>query len=235
MNPAASFSAVALTAVGLLAPAPAGGGSPPAAASAATAALSTAAAAGPAAGTTGQAWGGRLPLINGDQLAVTTAGGRSLIAVRPAARPDALLSLRLGGQRTEIPAVALPYLNRGLSPSLFTVSALQRQESGGRLPVRLTFTGRRPALAGVTITRSSVGRASGCLMASSARRLGAALTRQYRSDQAYGRFGDRGMFEHGLSISLAAGRAGGGPAGSRVPDAYADRDRDQPARQAGQR
>jgi hypothetical protein len=173
--------------------------------------LSAAAAAGPAAGSTGQAGGGRLLLINGDQLAVTTAGGRSLIAVRPAARPDALLSLRLGGQRAEIPAVALPYLNRGLSPSLFTVSALQREESGGRLPVTLSFTGRRPALAGVTIARSSAGRASGFLTASSARRLGAALTRQYRSDQAHGRFGGRGLFAHGLSISLA----GTGPAPSR--------------------
>lgn len=178
--------------------------------------LSPAAAAGPAAGSTGRAGAARLLLINGDQLAVTTAGGRSLIAVRQATRPDAVLSLRLGGQQAEIPAVALPYLNRGLSPSLFSVSALQREEAGGRLPVTFTFTGGRPALDGVSITRSSAGRASGFLTASSAGKFGAALTRQYRSDQAHGRFGDRGMFAHGLSISLA----GAGPASTRQAPAF---------------
>ncbi len=203
MNPAASVSAVVVTVAGIMVPALAGGGSPPAAASAAAAVLSTAAAAGPAAGSTGRAGAARLLLINGDQLAVTTtAGGRSLIAVRQATRPGAVLSLRLGGQQEEIPAVALPYLNRGLSSSLFTVSVLRREESRGRLPVKLTFAGRRRAVAGVTITRSSAGRASGFLTASSARRFGAALIRQYRSDQASGRFGG-GMFAHGLSISLA--------------------------------
>ena len=48
----------------------------------------------------------------------------------------------------EIPTAALPYLGRGLSPSLFRVSALEKAESGGRLPVEVTFSGRRPAIPG---------------------------------------------------------------------------------------
>ena len=154
---------------------------------------------------------GSLLLINGDRLTVTTAGGGSLIGVRQASRADAVLSLRLGGQQAEIPAVALPYLNRGLSPSLFAVSALRRDESAGRLPVALAFGGRRPAVPGVTITRSSAGRAAGFLTASSARAFGAALRRQYLSDQASGRFGGHGLFSRGLTISLP-GAAGPAPA-----------------------
>ena len=223
---AARASATVLTAAGLMVPALAvAGGSSPAVASTTamttttaaatttgaatttatattTAAVQTAAAIARSAGHARPAGTGSLLLINGDRLTMTTASGRSLIAVRRASGADAVLSLRLGGQQAEIPAVALPYLNRGLSPGLFNVSALRRDESARRLPVTLAFGGRRPAVPGVTITRSSAGRAAGFLTASSARAFGTALRRQYLSDQASGRFGGHGLFSRGLTISL---------------------------------
>jgi hypothetical protein len=199
---AAGISGAVLTAAGLVVPALAAGGSSPAAASTTTPALSMAPAAWPAAGRAVPTGTGSVLLINGDQLSITKAGGRPLIAVRQAARADTVLSLRLGGQQAEIPGIALPYLNRGLSPSLFTISALQREESGGRLPVALTFTGRRPPVPGITITRTSAGQASGFVTGSSAHAFGAALLRQYQSDQVSGRFGGHGLFSRGLTISL---------------------------------
>ncbi|HEY2550004.1 MAG TPA: S8 family serine peptidase [Streptosporangiaceae bacterium] len=153
----------------------------------------------------------RLLLLNGDRLAVSTAGGQQRIADLPAARPDAVLGIRFGSQVSEVPEDALPYLNRALSPSLFDVSALQHAEAGGRLPVRLTFTGRRPAVPGITITRSAAGQAAGYLTASSARRFGSALMRQFRADQSAGRFGAGGLFGHDLTISLP-GASGPAPA-----------------------
>jgi hypothetical protein len=81
-----------------------------------------------------------LLLITGDQLVVRPEpGGRSEIAVRPGAPDhDELVSLRRGGVTDLIPADALPYLGRGLDPSLFDVPQLLRAEAGGRLPLRIT-------------------------------------------------------------------------------------------------
>ena len=161
-----------------------------------------------------------LLLINGDRLAVTTTGGRPIVALRPAGRRDAVTSLGSGGQVLEIPAAAMPYLGHGLSPSLFQLSALERAESGGRLPVRVAFTGRRPAIPGVTFTRSSAGRASGYLTAASARSFGAALWRQFVADHARGSYGTDGLFRHDVSISLPGAPAtppAGAGAGAR-PD-----------------
>ncbi len=134
----------------------------------------------------------------------------------------------------EIPTAALPYLGRGLSPSLFQLSALEKAESGGRLPVEVAFSGRRPAIPGLTITRSGAGRAAGYLTAASAREFGAALCASTPPTTPRGRYGTDGLFGHGVSITLAGSRAGPGrPA--RVPDAHADRARHQPRRQARQR
>ena len=113
------------------------------------------------------------------------------MAVRAAAARDAVTSLRFGGQVMEIPTAALPYLGRGLSPSLFRVSALEKAESGGRLPVEVAFSGRRPAIPGLTITRSGAGRAAGYLTAASAREFGAALWRQFAADHARGQLRHR--------------------------------------------
>jgi len=63
-------------------------------------------------------------------------GGGHAVAVRPGARPYSLLALGIGHHIQEIPATALPYLGRGLDPSLCDLSAL---------PVRVIFSGGRLA------------------------------------------------------------------------------------------
>lgn len=67
-------------------------------------------------------------LPTGDRVTVrTTADGRSLYDVRPAAEKGmarALVHLRLGERDYEVPGTALPYLGRGLDLSLFDVKAL---------------------------------------------------------------------------------------------------------------
>jgi len=137
-------------------------------------------------------------LITGDRLLAAPSGGGM---VAPA-RPGSLISLRAGGRSYAIPATALPYLGRGLSLGLFDVGALRRAEAGGRLPVRLSYPGRRPALPGIRITRSAAGTAAGYLTASSARAFGAALAGRSLA-------GPGGLLRGGVSISLA------GPAAAR--------------------
>ena len=115
----------------------------------------------------------------------------------------ALLSLRAGGHTYAVPAVAVPYLGRGLAPGLFDVAALMRAEAGGRLPIRVSYHGHRPVLPGVRFT----GPASGYLTAASAKAFGAALDRQYQADRARGSYGTDGMFGGGVSITLPGTRA----------------------------
>ncbi len=112
-------------------------------------------------------------------------------------------SLNLGQRAETIPADAQPYLGQGLDASLFDLSSLQRAETGGKLPVQVTFAGRWPALPGVTITRWGRGTASGYLTASSARIFGAALARQARADYARASYGTDGLFSGGVNIALA--------------------------------
>jgi hypothetical protein len=148
-------------------------------------------------------------LVNGDRLATVPGPGGpagQVLVRRPGS--GAVFVLGLGRLRYEIPAEALPFLGRGLSPSLFSVTDLRRAEAGGRLPVTVTFTGRRPALPGITITRSAGGRAAGYLTAASALQFGAALTRQARADQPGARYGDDGLFAGGTGITLAGTPAG---------------------------
>jgi hypothetical protein len=144
-----------------------------------------------------------LLLINGDLLMVRSAAGGQQVAVRPAARGDDVISLRAAGRVTEIPAMAMPFIGRGLSPALFQVSALRQAETHGRLPVRVTFTGHRPSIPGVTLGRAFSGGAAGYLTRSSARLFGAALRRQYLADHATASYGRDGLFGHGVRISLA--------------------------------
>jgi hypothetical protein len=145
-----------------------------------------------------------LVLINGDLLLARTTprGGRS-IALLPAPGSGPLSSLNLGKLAETIPADAQPYLGQGLDPSLFDLSSLQHAETGGRLPVQITFGGRRPALPGVTITRWGRGTATGYLTASSARIFGAALARQARADYTRASYGTDGLFAGGVEIALA--------------------------------
>jgi hypothetical protein len=146
----------------------------------------------------------RLLLLNGDRLMVRTGpDGRLDVGVRAATAHDEVTALRFGGQVTELPADAMPYLGRGLSPSLFLLSALEKAESGGRLPVEVGYTGTRPAIPGLTITRSGFGHADGYLTAASARVFGAALWRQFVADHARGTYGGRGLFGDGVRLTLA--------------------------------
>jgi hypothetical protein len=155
-------------------------------------------------------------LINGDRLMIrATPRGGQAITLLPTPGAQSLVSLSSRRLSEEIPADALPYLGRGLDPGLFSLTALRRAETGGRLPVRLSFAGRRPALPGVTITRASRGTAEGYLTSSSAPAFGAALARQFRADHAHGSYGGAGLFAGGVNIALA-GR--GSPAVSGRPD-----------------
>lgn len=145
-------------------------------------------------------------LINGDRLTVMPAsrGGRAG-AITPAgsALASTLTSLTAGGTAYQVPVDALPYIGRGLDPSLFDVAGLVTQETGGRLPVRLSYQGRQPAMPGVTITRAAAGIADGYLTASSAKTFGAALAAQYLADRAHGTYGTDGMFGDEVSIGPA--------------------------------
>lgn len=154
-------------------------------------------------------------LINGDRVVVTRSGqGVQADAVAPAGSGlnRALVRLAVAGQAYEIPADALPYLGRGLSPGLFEVSSLLGMESGGRLPVQVSYQGQLPGLPGVTITQSGGGTAQGYLTDTSAPAFGAALARQLAADRARGSYGSDGMFAGGVSIGLP-GQAAAPPAG----------------------
>ena len=103
---------------------------------------------------------------------------------------------------------ALPYVGRGLDPSLFSVADLARLSAAGTagdgmLPVTVTYHGARPALPGVTIASASAGVATGYLTAASARTFGAALLRQFLADHARDSYGTDGLFAGGLTISLS--------------------------------
>jgi hypothetical protein len=142
-------------------------------------------------------------LINGDRLVLATSPGRShSVAVLPAdpgGLAGSVQAIDVLGQAYEFPAAAVPFLGRGLDPGLFQLSALERMETGGRLPVRLSYQGHLPALPGVTITESGGGTAEGYLTAASAGRFGAALDRQFVADHPRGSYGADGLFSSGLS------------------------------------
>lgn len=146
-------------------------------------------------------------LINGDRVEITaSSSGPAVAEVAQAAVRGlnaSLIRLSIGGQAYVIPAAAFPYLNRGLSPSLFELSALAGHEAGGRLPVRLSYQGHLHGLPGVTITRSGGGTARGYLTGASAKVFGAALARQLIADHGRGSYGTDGMFADRVSIGLA--------------------------------
>ncbi len=179
----------------------AGAGAVPAAARPAShAAAPLARAAEAAAGVPGTppAW-----LINGGLLqSVRGPAGGVAIAARGSG-PSSLLTLRWGGHVLVIPGDALPYLGRSLDPGLFDPGALVRAESAGRLPLHVTFAGRRPRLPGVTLTRSGPGYEDGYLTVCGAKTFGAALARQYTSDHARASYGRDGLFGGGTRIALA--------------------------------
>jgi hypothetical protein len=142
-------------------------------------------------------------LLNGDRAVIRPSrGGHAHAMLLPAPGGGIVFGLQAGGKALLIPAAALPYLGRGLAPGLFNVASLRRAESGGRLPVQVSYAGLQPKLPGVTITRSGGGRAAGYLTASSARVFYAALARQFRADHAQASYGRDGLFAGGVGISL---------------------------------
>jgi len=124
-------------------------------------------------------------LVTGDSVRVSKdAKGRTIVQGLPATRSGAGAAFQTVSTPKHtyvIPASARPYLGRFLDPALFDVTALTA--AGARIPVRLTFSGTAvPTVPGVTVTSSSAGTASGYLTAASARRFGAALAAQYKTD-----------------------------------------------------
>src|SRR6266700_6131651 len=88
-------------------------------------------------------------LINGTRLLPRAVpGGGTAVAVLPESLPtprrgfSALITMSAGGHAMDIAADALPFVGHGLDPGLFDVSALQRAERSGRLPVRVSYHGR---------------------------------------------------------------------------------------------
>jgi len=146
-------------------------------------------------------------LINGTRLMFRAGpGGRAATTMTPSSQGGFafLFTLISCGQTSDVPADALPFVGRGLDPSLFAVRALQRREHAGRLPVRVTYHGRRvPALPGVIITHAAAGTASGYLTPGSAPKFGAALQRQFLADHARASYGTDGLFARGTTIALA--------------------------------
>jgi hypothetical protein len=148
-------------------------------------------------------------LATGDQLSAPAAAGTGQpLSVLSSSGGTAVQGqfqvLTLGGQSYVLPAAAVPYLGHGLDPGLFNPRALSSAESGGRLPVRVTYSGHLPALPGVTITSAAGGVAHGYLTAAGAAKLGAALAGQFAADHAAGSYGQDGIFAGGTSIALAA-------------------------------
>ncbi len=141
-------------------------------------------------------------MINGDRLVISRVRGGGLSSLIPAPYGGAVFTLHVDGTTYDIPVDALPYLGHGLDPSLFDLTLLQRLETSGRLPVRLTFTGMPHAVPGVTVTSSSGRTATGFMTAASARAFGVALFHQFRTDHASASYDSAALFS-GVRIALA--------------------------------
>lgn len=140
-------------------------------------------------------------MLNGDRLLLRPTTGAALITLFPAPFGKAVLTLHLAGATYKIPVDALPYIGHGLDPSLFNVTLLERAESAGRLPVRLSFTGTERSLPGIKITSRSGRTATGYLTSASAKTFGAALYRQFAADHATAGYASSPLFA-GVLIAL---------------------------------
>src|SRR5450755_2888520 len=146
-------------------------------------------------------------LVTGQLITANPAGpaGVSITAGTPgqnAGPAGPLEELSLCGTAEVMPVTAVPYLGRGLDPRLFQPRLLAKAESGGRLPVRIAYPGRVPALPGLTITSAGHGTTVGYVTAAGARTFGSALARLYTADHARARYG-QDSFLRSVSISLA--------------------------------
>ena len=140
-----------------------------------------------------------LTLVTGDRVTVRTVAGRTTYAVSPARRSGpgaALRTLHLGSHDYVMPVVAQAFLGSTLDPALFEVSATAGAAAApaATVPVRITHSGGRPTLPGVTVTADAGGIASGYLTKASARVFGDALVRQWTADRRAGRAQASGLF-----------------------------------------
>ena len=119
-------------------------------------------------------------------------------------RPAATVGLTVPGGRYLVPAACVRYLGHGLNMNLFGVAAMRQAEGSGRLDMRISFTGRRPALPGVRIVRSGRGSATAYLTTASARRFDRALS--------------PALFAGGVSVGLAGPGARTAVVASARPD-----------------
>jgi hypothetical protein len=117
----------------------------------------------------------------------------------------ALITRRLGDRLYVIPADAEPYLGRSLDLSLFDVTDAS---ASPRVPVRISYTGAKPTVPGVTLTSWSNGQAGGYLTPASAATFGRALTRQWQADQRSGGTSTGALF---AGVTAIAGPAGPPP------------------------
>lgn len=145
-------------------------------------------------------------MLNGDRLLVRPAAGAALTTLFPAPFGKAVLTLHLAGATYQIPVDALPYIGHGLDPNLFNLTLLERAESAGRLPVRLTFAGAERSLPGIKVTSRSGLTATGYLTASSAKIFGAALYRRFAADHATAGYASSPLFA-GVRIALTGSPA----------------------------
>src|SRR5258708_39794004 len=94
-------------------------------------------------------------LADGERALVATVGGRTRVEPMPqaGASPGGVsMAVSEGGHTYDLPSAALPFLGRGLDPSLFDAAALAAKESGGRIPVQVSYHGTAvPHLPGVTV------------------------------------------------------------------------------------
>jgi hypothetical protein len=163
-------------------------------------------------------------LIDGDQFGTRSTSSQQCVDIvtdgPQAGAAGRLQTLTIGGATYAFPAAAMPYLGRGLDPSLFNLNELAVAESGGRLPVQVHYTGRLPSLPGVTITGSGGGTARGYLTKAGAARFGTALARQFaagtdRPDAAGGVFGSGATLALAGAATPAQQRPAGGKAAAK--------------------
>lgn len=147
-----------------------------------------------------------ITLVTGDRFAVTgDAGTFSISRIDGPSR--AFESYRsASGDRYLVPVEALPYLGRGLDPSLFDISSLlQVSTAATRVPVVMALAPDAAVPAGITLSRAARGMASGYATAASGAAFAAALKARIGADIAAGRHaGSTRPFDGLASISLAA-------------------------------
>jgi hypothetical protein len=126
-------------------------------------------------------------LATGEKLLAHLANASNCVGIVSLGSPSrhgatALRTMTVGALTYAFPEAAMPYVNHGLDSSLFNVGAVAAAETGGRLPVRVTYSGKVPSLPGLTITgpARSVSRSSSASSSRSSRPNTWQLRRSFR-------------------------------------------------------